>query len=1134
MELKDFPLFSKDILILTTDEDINSLSVGQAVSLQTYQDAWLLCQDDVQVVVHCELADQELLSRLILRDQTRWLLTSTRKGQLLLQYAMPVEVSSLAFELGVDELLAEDLYDKHETKDNTIASACQWFAEVFLVKGMDEGDWLAVARFANTASKGGFRLLGKGWRADVELGLDGRRLIKRVTRHNRQDSAFSLLLGQFDFVDASVAAIIQSASQQALLEAALRDNGSYLELWKLYDEKEWQTAQKKAEDLRTLRFVACIGFEDGRDNAWRLTPKSEEHYREFRERWRELDLPSDTQVDLGVQRPDWAEELAEADPKKSSSTDIPRGTIRFEDENCCVVFKPASNKRDVRPKMTEGWLYFSLAGYRTIGQRRLAARNSIDSGRRLAQLKWLLEGVGVPAARRRTIAGLTPYARETFKGGKPTDRQQLALETAMNTPDLAIIIGPPGTGKTQVIAALQRRLAEEEEDQQAAARILVCSFQHDAVDNALERSEVYGIPPKRVGGRRGAVASEAQLDPWLDQHATHLQDKIEAEYLKYPELAQIKALSHRLALIRVNGASLAGQAKEFSDILHSLRELEQCGLPLSPRLENRLENYIEQLQQQVSSKAHRTDPLVMRRIRALRVHAVTFADDGADRARDLYHWLQRHAPHSDPKLMSCLQDAARSKVLSEPILQELTMWQVSLLEQNLPDYRPLALKQKTDPAAKALLDEIDAHLALKFRQRKQGAAWVLEQLQDSLQMDRTAAQAVVNEYAMVVGATCQQSASTQMAALKSVVGLGSTAIEFDTVVVDEAARANPLDLFIPMAMAQRRIILVGDDRQLPHMLEPDLEGKLQEEHQLTEQQLEAFRMSLFERLRIKLQALEKLDSIRRVVMLDTQFRMHPILGDFISQQFYESVKLGKIEPGRKAHEFAFDPDFLSALGDSEAPYYRDKVCQWITVSAEEGKNQYRGKSRIREAEAQRIAEEVQRLMQAGGDRLSVGVITFYAAQRDLIMEKLSQTKIDGVPLLEKRNGTFEPHDHFKWAKKVRGDGSIHQEERLRVGSVDAFQGKEFDVVLLSCVRTYQPAQRTSKTYPDPLSLEHQLNKQFGFLRLPNRMNVAMSRQRQMLICVGDAALATCPEAVGAIPALAALHHLCGGAHGSIR
>ncbi|MEW3697706.1 hypothetical protein QOZ28_31755, partial [Pseudomonas aeruginosa] len=98
-------------------------------------------------------------------------------------------------------------------------------------------------------------------------------LIKRLTRHSRRDGAFSLLIGQFAFCDASVAAVLNSASQQALLDAALRDSASYLELWNLYNDKEWQSALRQAETLRSLRFVQCDGGEDGRENVWRLTPK---------------------------------------------------------------------------------------------------------------------------------------------------------------------------------------------------------------------------------------------------------------------------------------------------------------------------------------------------------------------------------------------------------------------------------------------------------------------------------------------------------------------------------------------------------------------------------------------------------------------------------------------------------------------------------------------------------------------------------------------------------------------------------------------------------------------------------------------------------------------------------------------
>ncbi len=1129
MELKEFPMLSEDVLVLSTDERIDSFQAGKAIFLQTYQDEWLAVQGDERIKVSCSANDQNLFSRLVLRDQVRWLLTSKQGStKLLVQYCAPVEVSAMQLEIGVDELIADDLFSKREITDKSIDLACRWLADQFLVSDLAEGYWLTITHFINSASKGGFQLIGKGWRADVEQQQDHGLLIKRITRQTRREGGFSLLIGQSKFRDVSVVAVLNSASQKALLDAALRDSASYLELWNLYNDKEWHGALQKAETLRSLRIFQWEGIEEGRGNIWRLTPKSQDDYREFRERWRSLELQADAQVDLGVEPPDWAEELTTNEEKADQS--IPRGTIRFERD--AVVFEPVSTRPGVRPKKPEGWLYLSLAGHRTVGKRRLAAKRSIDSGKRLPQLKWLLEGVTVPASRRRRIDGLTPYVLETFKGGKPTEKQALALDAALNTPDIAIIIGPPGTGKTQVIAALQRRLAEETQDSNTA-QVLISSFQHDAVDNALDRSDVFGLPGARVGGKRGAQDKGSAIDPWLDRQGSHLQEKIAEQYRKYPELEHLRDLSTQLALARISDTSPSHQAETFTSILNALRELDSSGLMLPPKLESQIEDYIENLQRQTPvSKANGQHAQALRRARALRVERNAFNDDGPDRAWDLLSWLKRNNTLTCSDLLALLQDAADSAQPSDSMLHDLAASKNKLLDQFMPDYRPAELRQQADPEGVALLDEIDQHLESKLRQRKQGVAWVLEQLADSLEMDGRAAQAVVYEYSMVVGATCQQAAGTQMAGLKALSGLDSTDIEFDTVVIDEAARANPLDLFIPMSMAKRRVVLVGDDRQLPHMLEPDIEGQLQEEHQLTELQLMAFRSSLFERMRVKLQDLEKVDNIRRVVMLDTQFRMHPLLGDFVSRQFYESVGLGQIRSKRGADEFTFPDAFLAALGPL-ASEYRDRICQWIDVPAVQGKDQRRGTSRIREVEAQRIADEVVRLLKAGGDSLSIGVITFYAAQRDLIMEKLADQRVEDTPLMEFRNGAFEPHERFKWARKVRGDGTESLEERLRVGSVDAFQGKEFDVVLLSCVRTYHPA-KPGQEAGDAAEREKQLNRQFGFLRLPNRMNVAMSRQRQMLICVGDAALATAPEAQEAVPALAAFHHMCGGEHGSLR
>ena len=75
---------------------------------------------------------------------------------------------------------------------------------------------------------------------------------------------------------------------------------------------------------------------------------------------------------------------------------------------------------------------------------------------------------------------------------------------------------------------------------------------------------------------------------------------------------------------------------------------------------------------------------------------------------------------------------------------------------------------------------------------------------------------LIQAYSRINAATCQQAANPHLS--KSMGGFDE---EYDFVIVDEAARSNPLDLLIPMSMG-KKIILVGDHRQLPHMVERDI------------------------------------------------------------------------------------------------------------------------------------------------------------------------------------------------------------------------------------------------------------------------------------------------------------------------
>mgnify|MGYP000930868776 FL=1 len=110
-----------------------------------------------------------------------------------------------------------------------------------------------------------------------------------------------------------------------------------------------------------------------------------------------------------------------------------------------------------------------------------------------------------------------------------------------------------------------------------------------------------------------------------------------------------------------------------------------------------------------------------------------------------------------------------------------------------------------------------------------------------------------------------------------------------------------------------------------------------------------------------------------------------------------------------------------------------------------------------------------------GEDLTFGIITFYRNQVNLINN------------LIKEQFTKEERDIIN---RRLSDGS----ERLRVGTVDSFQGMEFDIVFLSIVRS-----RDIKTISDKLK-DYNL---FGFLVSKNRLCVSMSRQKKSLIVVGD-------------------------------
>lgn len=260
---------------------------------------------------------------------------------------------------------------------------------------------------------------------------------------------------------------------------------------------------------------------------------------------------------------------------------------------------------------------------------------------------------------------------------------------------------------------------------------------------------------------------------------------------------------------------------------------------------------------------------------------------------------------------------------------------------------------------------------------------------------------------------------------------------FPTVFIDEAAQALEAACWIPMRRA-RRMVLAGDHCQLPPTVKSfdALKGGLAR--------------SLMERI------VE--NHPEAVTLLTTQYRMHEDIMRFSSEWFYG----GAVEAAPEVRH--------RGILDFEIPI------TWIdtTASSAEGDDGKAGDQddfrealsggsfgRVNKAEAEltvRLLEEYithigrQRVLD---ERIDFGVITPYRAQVSYLRRLLRKAS---------------------WARSLR--------HLITVNTVDGFQGRERDVIILSLVRSND-------------------SHSIGFLRDLRRMNVAITRTRSKLIIVGS-------------------------------
>ena len=742
------------------------------------------------------------------------------------------------------------------------------------------------------------------------------------------------------------------------------------------------------------------------------------------------------------------------------------------------------------------FLILSINGDKIQIERRMRARSAILEGRCANPLLGLLieEGGTLPDIQRVTkLKPLTSFVREKIFKHDPTPKQIEAIDVALNTPDIALVQGPPGTGKTTVVTAILERLNEEyDKTKSIRGQILVSGFQHDAVENIVARLSVNALPAVKFGRRSGDSeftedAVTEKINKWCSNVAENIRKK-------NPQIAQTED-QVRLAELFV-AYSLCPSKNNTVSLMKRILDLPRD--VISEDITSEAEEIINSLQTELKPN----DPFTLRLVRALRVSEAAFVDDGAPRAVDLLDKIEDELANPD---LSVLEKAARwrsGKPLS--FLPELRELKESLLYKYLPspDFRT----EKPREDVLGLVATVSQLLEKKLNSTNKRDAILAEFLHE-LEDNPDGVREAIEDYNFVYAATTQQAVGKDIIRSKNKnvrYDQRTEMVKYDTVIIDEAARTSPRDLLIPMSQAEKRIILVGDHRQLPHLIDEEVARALEgDDSSDPPVDVDFVKKSMFEYLFNRLKKLEEKDDIKRTVTLDAQYRTHPLLGDFASNNFYQKYNEGYRSP-------LSESNFEQRLQGIE-----NKAAIWIDVPNSQGKEAVLpSRSRQRVSEAKVIAEHVNKWIGSEeGSELSFGVISFYKAQVLAVYEALQKFGITE----RAQDGTWQICQEYRFLE--------NGEERLRIGTVDAFQGMEFDIVFLSMVRSQDmnalpPHIRNEEDY------KKKQQKLFGHLMSENRLCVSMSRQKKVLAIVGDGVLANSQIAVDAVPALKNFYDLC--------
>ena len=632
--------------------------------------------------------------------------------------------------------------------------------------------------------------------------------------------------------------------------------------------------------------------------------------------------------------------------------------------------------------------------------------------------------------------------------GHPNLSQLNALKLAVNTPDIAIIQGPPGTGKSTVIRAIMTALEELEPSKELFyAKNLLTAYQRDATANLSDKLKVYGLPVPVYTGSRDEEDNnifDKNLENWISDRK-EVVEKVNAQLIANEGERKRRAYQKDVNRWR-NEYNASTYRKSQNKIL--LQALTESSVQrfLTTKLRIKADSLITEIDIDDLERQK-----IISEIRSLPRSKVSWADSGEERVDYFLNKIIK-----DNSIMPSVRENAQKlynaykEIIGDTPDFQRVNYGIDILLSLINEKSTQVVDKYFNDQVVSLLDEIASNLE---KHNLEDESMILLDYYEALNGNSEIVKEDLSKCCTIVAATHQKSISDKIAIgknNKNNKSFDELDVVYENVLIDEAARSSPPDLLIPMSCATKRIIMVGDEKQLPQFINNDVAiktsgatGKDAE----NSAEMKLLKESLFSSIKENLSAITKVDHIQRFIQLDTQYRMPATLGTFISKEFYD----GKLKNGGGNHE-------------QNLPEISGLHMAWVSVGINSGKEERKNNSFCRPAEVSKIIELLKKITSSEeGLKYTYGIITFYSQQNELAKQEVNS------------------------AKK---NGDLQQNVNIECGTVDAMQGKEFDIVFLSMVRAIS-------------EMQGDVANPYGFIANKNRQCVALSRAKKCVLVVGD-------------------------------